>query len=90
MSTSKPERTASVFPGFSDMAEDPAELIDQLSALRRSRGQSQTEIAARMGTSQSALARLESGQADVRVSTLARYASALDADIGYAVRERKR
>ena len=78
----------SAFPGFSDMAEDPTELIDRLSELRRSRGLSQTEVAARMGTSQSALARLESGQADVRVSTLARYAAALDADIGFSVRDR--
>lgn len=90
MPASEPERARSVFPGFSDMAEDPTELIDRLSALRRSRGLSQTEIAARMGTSQSALARLESGRADVRVSTLARYASALDADIGFAVRERRK
>ena len=90
MPTSEPQRNPSVFPGFTDMAEDPTELIDRLSALRRSRGLSQTEIAARMGTSQSALARLESGQADVRVSTLARYASALDADIGFTVRDRRK
>jgi predicted transcriptional regulator len=80
----------SVFPGFSAMADDPVELIDRLSELRRSRGLSQTEVAARMGTSQSALARLESGQADVLVSTLARYATALDADIGFAVRQREK
>ena len=78
----------SVFPGFSGLAEDPVELIDRLSELRRSRGLSQTEVAARMGTSQSALARLESGQADVRVSTLARYAAALEVDLGFAVRHR--
>lgn len=80
----------SVFPGFSGMADDPVELIDRLSELRRSRGLSQTQVAARMGTSQSALARLESGQADVRVSTLARYAAALDADIGFALRNREK
>ena len=81
-------KSGSVFPGFVGMADDPVELIGRLSELRRSRGLSQTEVAARMGTSQSALARLESGQADVRVSTLARYAAALDADIGFAVRDR--
>lgn len=70
------------------MADDPVELIARLSDLRRRRGLSQTEVAARMGTSQSALARLESGQADIRVSTLSRYAAALDADIGFAVRDR--
>jgi transcriptional regulator with XRE-family HTH domain len=90
MSTSEEVGDGSIFPGFSGMAGDPVELIDRLSELRRSRGLSQTEVAARMGTSQSALARLESGQADVRVSTLARYAAALDADIGFAVRDREK
>jgi predicted transcriptional regulator len=55
-----------VFPGFTEMARK-----------RRELGLSQTEVAARMGTSQSAAARLESGDADVRLSTLERYAAAL-------------
>lgn len=88
MANSGHNKGGSVFPGFADMADDPAELIGRLSELRRRRGLSQTDVAARMGTSQSALARLESGQTDVRVSTLARYAAALDADIGFAVRDR--
>ncbi|MDE3203084.1 MAG: helix-turn-helix transcriptional regulator [Acidobacteriota bacterium] len=41
-------------------------------------GLSQTEVAARMGTSQSAVARLESGAGDVRMSSLERYAAAVD------------
>lgn len=82
--------TSSVFPGFDSMADDSGELIDQLAALRRTRGLSQTEVAARMGTSQSALARLEAGQTDVRVSTLARYAAAMDADLGFALRDQGR
>jgi transcriptional regulator with XRE-family HTH domain len=88
MSDPEQEGSGSVFPGFSGVAEDPVELIGRLSELRRSRGLSQTEVAARMGTSQSALARLESGRADARVSTLARYAAALDVDLGFAVRDR--
>lgn len=64
------------------------ELIRQLVALRHIRGLSQTEVAARMGTSQSALARLESGRSDLRLSTLARFADALDVDIGFALRTR--
>lgn len=79
-----------MFPGFDAMAENPTELIDRLASLRRERGLSQTEVAARMGTSQSALARLESGQADVRLSTLARYAAAVDADLAFALRHRTR
>lgn len=77
-----------VFPGFGSLADDATELIARLSDLRRSRGLSQTEVAARMGTSQSALARLESGQADLRLSTLARYARALDTGISFALLDR--
>ena len=40
-----------------------------------------TEVAARMGTSQSAVARLESGEADARASTLERYAAAIGCQI---------
>jgi predicted transcriptional regulator len=46
-------------------------------ARRHELGLSQTQVAARMGTSQSAVARLEAGQGDVRLSTLERYAAAL-------------
>lgn len=60
----------SVFPGFREMKE------------RRQRaGLSQTEVAARMGTSQSAVARLEAGTSDVRLSTLLRYAEAIGHEI---------
>ena len=78
----------SVFPGFDRVSIDPSELIDSLVRRRRELGLSQTEVAARMGTSQSALARLESGRSDARMSTMARYAEALDADVGFAVRSR--
>lgn len=75
-----------MFPGFDAMADDPGELIQRLVDLRRHRGLSQTEVAARMGTSQSALARLESGQSDTRMSTLVRYAAALGTNVGFALR----
>jgi predicted transcriptional regulator len=52
-------------------------LATELVARRQVLGLSQTEVAARMGTSQSAVARLESGAADVRLSTLQRYVAAL-------------
>ena len=81
-------RERSVFPGFSSLAQDPDRLIDSLAAIRRERGLSQTEVAARMGTSQSALARLESSHADVRLSTVMRYATALGVDVGFSVRDR--
>jgi transcriptional regulator with XRE-family HTH domain len=71
----------SVFPGFS-------ELVDRLVDERLARGLSQTEVAARMGTSQSAVARLERGDADVRLSTLQRYAAALDQRVGFGLADR--
>jgi ribosome-binding protein aMBF1 (putative translation factor) len=71
-------RHGSVFPGFREMSERRRELTSRLAAERVELGLTQTEVAARMGTSQSAVARLESGAADVRISTLERYAAALD------------
>jgi transcriptional regulator with XRE-family HTH domain len=67
-----------VFPGFAEMARRRRDLASELVTRRAELGLTQTEVAARMGTSQSAVARLESGQADVRLSTLERYAAALD------------
>ena len=65
------------FPGFEPLALDTGEVIDALARRRNELGLSQTVVAARMGTSQSAVARLESGDADIRLSTLERYAAAL-------------
>jgi len=66
-----------VLPGFRQMAERRRDLLSRLVAERRAAGLSQTEVAARMGTSQSAVARLETGGVDVRLSTLERYADAV-------------
>ncbi len=74
------------FPGFREMAQRRA-LARELVQCRIDLGLSQTEVAARMGTSQSAVARLESGEADVRLSTLERYASALDRTISWSLEE---
>jgi predicted transcriptional regulator len=76
----------SVFPGFREMAEGRERLLAGLVVQRRTLGLSQTEVAARMGTSQSAVARIEAGPADLRVSTLERYAAALGRQIDWRVR----
>jgi ribosome-binding protein aMBF1 (putative translation factor) len=66
-------------PGFGDMARRRRQqLAEALVARRIELGLSQTEVAARMGTSQSAVARLEAGAADMRLSSLERYAAAVD------------
>jgi transcriptional regulator with XRE-family HTH domain len=80
-------RRASVFPGFDDLSVTQDELVAQLVAARRRLGLSQTEVAARMGTSQSAVARLEAGGADARISTLARYAVALGQRLAWRLDE---
>ena len=66
-----------VVPGVREMAARRQAVADTFVTARSRLGLSQTEVAARMGTSQSAVARLESGDADVRLSTLERYAAAL-------------
>ena len=82
-----PRRHDSVFPGFDDMAKRRRELAEALTARRVELGLSQTEIGARMKTSQSAVARLESGDADVRLSTLERYAVALGQRLEWRLRD---
>jgi DNA-binding Xre family transcriptional regulator len=77
-----------LLPGFREMAlrrmsARRRRLVAELIAQRRSAGLSQTEVAARMGTSQSAVARLETGEADVRVSTLERYAAAIGSQLAW-------
>ena len=72
-----PSARRSVFPGFAEISERRGDLVAELSATRRRLGLSQTEVAARMGTSQSAVARLEAAGSDVRLSTLERYAEAV-------------
>lgn len=59
----------------------PLELLVRLRDTRVQKGLSQAEVAARIGTTQSAIARLESGAADPRLSTVQRYADAVGADL---------
>jgi predicted XRE-type DNA-binding protein len=75
-----------LLPGFREMAlrrmaAERRRLVEELTELRRAARLSQTEVGARMGTSQSAVARLEGGEADVRASTLERYAAAIGSQI---------
>ncbi len=83
-------RRRSAFPGFDEVAANRRALTDELVARRLSLGLSQTEVAARMRTSQSAVARLESGDADIRLSTLERYAAALGQELNVSLRASKR
>src|SRR6478672_4178564 len=79
-----------VFPGFKEMAARREQMVEDLVSRRLELGLSQTEVAARMGTSQSAVARLESGEADIRLSTLERYAAALGQRLDFRLEEPER
>ena len=82
----EPPSRRSAFPGLQDLAGRRRELIAELVRARQESDLSQTEIAARMGTTQSAVARRESGQLDARLSTLDRYAAALGRTVDWQVR----
>lgn len=74
-------------PGFAEMARRRLELLAELVAQRRASGLSQAEVAERMGTSQPAVARLEAGGVDARLSTLERYAAAVGQRIELRLRD---
>ena len=67
-------------PEFREAYEelDPAY---QIARLRILRGLTQREFAERMGTTQSSVARLESGSRDISMPTLRKAAAALGADL---------
>jgi ribosome-binding protein aMBF1 (putative translation factor) len=69
------------FPDMVEAALKARQLLRSLADRRREQKLSQTAVAARMGTSQSALARIEAGEADPRISTVERYAVALGGEL---------
>ena len=70
-------RTNPDFPRLVDEALARRQLLRDLAAEREAGGLTRTVVAARMGTSESAVARLEKGEADAKLSTVGRYAAAL-------------
>lgn len=75
-----------VLPGFKEMGARRRALAGDLVARRVALGLTQTEVAARMGTSQSAVARMEAGGSDVRLSTVERYAAAVGFVVDWTLR----
>jgi ribosome-binding protein aMBF1 (putative translation factor) len=79
-------------PEFPERVAEAArrrELLTTLIEARVAQGLSQTAVAARMGSSQSVVARIEGGNRDVRLSALIRYAHAVGREIDWTVRKRK-
>lgn len=85
------ERTAGnpQFPALVDAALRRRQLLRSLASKREELGLSQTAVAARMATSQSAVARLETGEVDARLSTVERYAAALGQQVEWTVSPRR-
>lgn len=73
------EREAAIpdFRAMVDAGVETRRLLRALADKRRALGLSQAVVAARMGTSQPALARIEAGEVDPRMSTVERLAHAL-------------
>jgi transcriptional regulator with XRE-family HTH domain len=67
-----------------------AAIAEQVADRRRALGLSQTELAELTGTTQSAIARLESGGRPPRIDTLMRIANALDCELRVELRPRTR
>jgi transcriptional regulator with XRE-family HTH domain len=67
-----------------------AQIADQVAAQRKTHGLSQQELAQLTGTTQSAIARLESGGRPPRIDTLLRIAEALDCELVIELRPRYR
>jgi len=74
-----------LFGGFREISERRHALAEELTSIRLAAGLSQTEVAARMGTSQSAVARMEAGDGDIRLSTLERYAAAVGRELRWSL-----
>lgn len=65
-----------------------ARIAEQVTEQRKARGLSQKELAELTGTTQSAVARLESGGRPPRIDTLLRIAEALDCELIVELRPR--
>lgn len=69
-----------------ELVEADEQMLDELIALRKRMHLTQADVAERMGISQGAVARIESGERDPHLSTLRRYAHAVRAIVRHEVR----
>jgi ribosome-binding protein aMBF1 (putative translation factor) len=84
------ERALERLAGVDDGTWFFAAIADQVTTRRTELGLSQRELAELCGTTQSAIARLESGGRPPRVDTLLRLAAALDCELVVELRARTR
>jgi DNA-binding XRE family transcriptional regulator len=74
------------FPALVDAHLERRRLQRALAVKRQEVGLTQAEVATRMTTSQSAVARIEAGEVDAKMSTLQRYAIAIGYEIEFSLR----
>ncbi len=80
----------SEFPALVKAALDRRRVLRRLARRRRQLGLSQGDVAARMRTSQPAVARLEAAASDARASTMERFAAAVGETLTYGLARRSR
>ncbi|MDA8097747.1 MAG: helix-turn-helix transcriptional regulator, partial [Clostridia bacterium] len=71
-----------------DALEPEYRLLKAIVEQRVKKGVTQAALATRIGTKQSVIARLESGQANPTIAFLKKVADALDADLDVSIRPR--
>ena len=84
---------AACAPTFQQLYESAVReraLLRSLAEKRKAAGISQRELARRMATSQPAIARLERGEVDPKLSTLARFAAAIGQQVDWRIRPVRR
>jgi transcriptional regulator with XRE-family HTH domain len=82
------ERTRARLAGVGEQGWFFAGIADQVAERRLALGLSQRELAELTGTTQSSIARLESGGRPPRIDTLLRIADALDCDLSVELQPR--
>ncbi len=88
MPTDRFRRKAEANPFYKlarQLVQSDARLIDDLVVVRKARGLSQAELAEKMGITQSAVARFESGERNASQATIRRYAMAVQAYVHHKV-----
>ena len=78
------------FPGLVQGALGRRDLVRALAAQREHLNITQQAVASSMETSQPAVARIESGEVDVRLSTIERYAAAVGQRVSYQLKPARR
>ena len=63
--------------GTGNLAPNEATVGDMILSIRKSKGLTQQELAAKVGFSRAQIANIESGRSDMPISTLRKYADAL-------------